>query len=59
MAGGANGYRAALSLFTDFEEFTTFRPGPHQEAAVNAMLDDVISWGQALKTMRNATGDVP
>ena len=44
--------QVALSLFTDFEHFSTFKPGPHQEAAVNAMLDDLIPWGQALQTLR-------
>jgi NAD(P)H-dependent FMN reductase len=41
-----------LSLFTDFENFSVFKPGPHQEAAVNAMLDQVLAWGGALKTLR-------
>src|SRR5258706_7996685 len=44
--------QGALSLFTDFEHFSTFKTRPHQEAAVNAMLDDLIPWGQALQTMR-------
>lgn len=44
--------QVALSLYTDFENFTTFKPGPQQEAAVNAMLDDLIPWGQALQTLR-------
>jgi NAD(P)H-dependent FMN reductase len=41
-----------LSLFTDFENFTTFKPNPRHEAAVNAMLDQVIAWGGALKPLR-------
>jgi NAD(P)H-dependent FMN reductase len=41
-----------LSLFTDFENFTTFKPHPRHEAAVNAMLDQVIAWGGALKPLR-------
>jgi NAD(P)H-dependent FMN reductase len=41
-----------LSLYTDFENFTTFKPGPNQEAAVNAMLNQVIAWGGALKPLR-------
>ena len=44
--------QVALSMYTDFESFSTFKPGPHQEAAVNAMLDDVVAWGGALQTMR-------
>jgi len=44
--------QVALSLFTDFENFTTFKPAPQQTAAVNAMLDDLIAWGEALRMMR-------
>jgi len=44
--------QVALSMFTDFENFSTLKPGPHQVAAVNAMLDDLIAWGQALQIMR-------
>jgi NAD(P)H-dependent FMN reductase len=46
--------QVALSLFTDFANFSTFKPGPHQEAAVNAMLDDLVPWGRALQAMRRA-----
>ena len=41
-----------LSLFTDFENFSVFKPAAHQEAAVNAMFDQVIAWGTALKPLR-------
>jgi NAD(P)H-dependent FMN reductase len=41
-----------LSLFTDFENFTKFEPNPRHEAAINTMLDQVIAWGSALKTLR-------
>jgi NAD(P)H-dependent FMN reductase len=44
--------QVALSLFHDFEGFTTFKPGPRQEPAVNAMLDDLIPWAQALRDLR-------
>ena len=44
--------QVALSLFTDFENFSTFKPTPPQEKSVNAMLDQVIAWGGALKTLR-------
>ena len=44
--------QVALSLFTDFENYVAFKPGPHQERAVTAMLDDVVAWGEALKAMR-------
>jgi NAD(P)H-dependent FMN reductase len=44
--------QCALSLFTDFENFTTFKPQPQQEMAVEAMLGDLIPWGRALQAMR-------
>jgi len=42
-----------LSMFTDFENFSVFKPGPTKEQSVNDMLDQVIAWGGALKTLRN------
>ena len=41
-----------VSLFTDFENFTKFKPAPYNEKSVSDMLDQVISWGSALKTLR-------
>ena len=40
-----------LSLFTDFKDFSVFQPADFQVGAVNAMLDQVVSWGTALKTI--------
>jgi NAD(P)H-dependent FMN reductase len=45
-----------LSLFTDFENFTKFNPASFQENSANAMLDEVIAWGRALKTLRTNEG---
>ena len=45
--------QVALSMHTDFENFATFKPRPEQEKAVNAMLNDLVAWGQALQTMRS------
>jgi len=42
-----------LSLFTDFENFTAFKPAPMHEKSVNAMLDQLVAWGTALKPLRN------
>ena len=42
-----------LSLFTDFENFTVFKPAAMHEKSVNTMLDQIIAWGGALKTLRN------
>ncbi len=44
--------QVGLSLITDFEAFSVFKPAPQQEKSVNAMLDQVIAWGDALKTLR-------
>jgi NAD(P)H-dependent FMN reductase len=44
--------QVSLSLFTDFENFTTFKPAPYQEQYVYTMLDQVIAWGTALKALR-------
>ncbi len=41
-----------LSMFTDFENFSVFKPGPTKEQSVTDMLDQVIAWGSALKTLR-------
>ncbi len=51
--------QVALSLYTDFENFTTFKPGPQQPAAVNAMLDQLIAWGGALQSLRQPSDTVP
>ncbi len=42
-----------LSLHNDFENFTTFKPGPHHEKFVHAMLDEVEAWSGALKPLRH------
>lgn len=44
--------QVALSLFTDFENFTTFKPDGRHEKSVNQMLDQLIAWGGALKPLR-------
>jgi NAD(P)H-dependent FMN reductase len=48
-----------LSLFTDFENFTTFNPAEHHERAVEAMLDQVVQWSGALKPLRKDDPPVP
>lgn len=46
--------QVGLSLFTDFVDFTTLKPTPHQEASVVTMLDQVVAWGEALKKLRTS-----
>lgn len=46
------GTQPALSLFTDFEEMSTFKPAPFHEETVQTMLNEVVAWSTALKTIR-------
>lgn len=41
-----------LSLYTDFENFRTFKPAELHLQNVNAMLDQTVAWSGALKTLR-------
>jgi len=41
-----------FSLFTDFENGSVFKPAELHLTNVNAMLDEVVSWSGALKTVR-------
>src|SRR3989442_14463858 len=41
-----------LSLWTDFEKFTTFKPEPQHEKSLGAVLEQVGAWGGALKRLR-------
>jgi NAD(P)H-dependent FMN reductase len=43
-----------LSLFTDFENYTTFKPHEHHDKTVHVVADEVIAWGGALKALRDA-----
>src|SRR5258706_10165494 len=42
-----------LSMFTDFERFTTFTPAPQHEKALGSVLDEVLAWAGALKPLRS------
>jgi NAD(P)H-dependent FMN reductase len=41
-----------LSLFTDFENGSVFKPQDLHQTNMKAMLDEVIAWSGALKTLR-------
>ena len=47
--------QVALSLATDFENFSALKPAAHQELAVSTMLDEVVAWGGAMKALRDGT----
>lgn len=42
----------SLSLFTDYENFSVFKPADWHLVQVNTMLDQLILWSGALKTVR-------
>src|SRR6266516_173967 len=47
-----------LSMYTDLESFSVFKPSPTKEQSVNDMLDQLIAWGDALKTLRKTSGSI-
>jgi NAD(P)H-dependent FMN reductase len=44
--------QVALSLFTDFKDFTVFLPSEFQVESLTAMLGQVVAWSTALAPMR-------
>jgi NAD(P)H-dependent FMN reductase len=47
--------QVALSLLTEFENFSVFKPGDYNRAALDTLLDQVISWSAALAPLRQPT----
>ena len=47
--------QVVLSLMTEFENFSVFKPGDHNLAALNTLLDQVIAWSTALAPLRMAS----
>jgi NAD(P)H-dependent FMN reductase len=46
--------QVTLSMMHDFESFTTFKPSPTHEGPVHKMLEQVVAWGTALKSVRKS-----
>lgn len=46
--------QVALSMFTEFVNFSEFAPGDHQVVSLNTLLDEVIQWSDALASLRAA-----
>jgi NAD(P)H-dependent FMN reductase len=46
--------QVALSLITEFENFSVFKPGDYNLDALNVLLDQVIAWSGALAPLRRA-----
>lgn len=47
--------QVTLSLLTEFENYSVFKPGDYNLPALNTMLDQVIAWSAALAPVRNAS----
>src|SRR6202167_4270095 len=46
--------QVALSLITEFENFSVFKPGDYNIAALDTLFDQVIAWSAALAPLRSA-----
>jgi NAD(P)H-dependent FMN reductase len=46
--------QVTLSLFTDFENFSTFKPAAMHEKSLNTVFDQVVAWSTALKMVRDS-----
>jgi NAD(P)H-dependent FMN reductase len=44
--------QVTLSLLTEFENFSVFKPGDYSRAALETLLDQVIAWSTALAPLR-------
>jgi hypothetical protein len=42
-------------MYSDFENFSVFKPDLRKETSVNEMMDQLIAWGGALKMLREKT----
>ena len=48
-------HQVTLSLLTDFENYTVFKPGDHAAAWLDTLIDQVIAWSTALAPLRTAS----
>ena len=42
-----------LSLFTDFENFSVFKPAKNHEKTIDTMINQIVSWGTEMKNVRS------
>jgi len=47
--------QVTLSLITEFENFSVFKPGDYNRAALDTLLDQVVAWSTALAPRRQPT----
>jgi NAD(P)H-dependent FMN reductase len=43
----------SFSMFTDFENFSVFAPGPQHDDSASVLFDQLEAWTQAMKTVRD------
>ena len=43
-----------FSLYNDFENFSVLKPTPAHETALTTLLDQLVAWGTAMKSVRDA-----
>jgi NAD(P)H-dependent FMN reductase len=48
--------QVVLSMITEFENFSLFRPGDYNRPALDTMLDQVLAWSTALAPLRDNAG---
>jgi NAD(P)H-dependent FMN reductase len=48
--------QVAFSLATDFENYSVFKPGPAHLPNLTSMLDQLVSWSNALSMVRSDAG---
>ena len=44
--------QVALSIYTDFENFSRFKPAALHERSLATMLDQLLAWSGVLKSLR-------
>ncbi|GAB2762421.1 NADPH-dependent FMN reductase [Streptomyces bullii] len=49
--------QVALSLMTEFENFSVLKPGEYNVQALDTLLDQVVAWSGALAPLRAATAN--
>jgi len=47
--------QVALSLLTEFENFSVFKPSDYNRTALDTLLDQVVAWSAALAPLRTKT----
>ena len=50
--------QVALSMLTEFENFSVFKPGDYNLAALGILLDQVVAWSTALAPLRQPAAAV-